>query len=331
MAFHIVQFGYGVLGTAYVEAFVAKGNKVTVIEADHAKVQAKKNQMSIYHLSDDLTHITNVDFVMLMICTPLKNGKLDMSYIFNSVPQVATILKNNPNALVLIRSTVCPKTTTMYRACLQRLLPTQRIDIGMQPEFLRAASSYEDALNPWYVVLGHDGLDKIQLDKFHALYTLYVPKEKITMMTIDEAEMMKIFHNSFNACKISFFNSCLMLCQSMNDKNGTNIDMNHIAQVMSHTCEGLLNPLYGTKAGHAYWGSCLPKDSAELQNLENEYGLKTSMFDAVVRVNDAMKEQNSMEILVGDFQVSSKFLNGEVKAHEQKPLVASVDGLKMIA
>lgn len=304
-SFHIVQFGYGVLGKAYVEAFKCKGNQVTVIEANKNMVDDYKDKINIYHMNDDLTNIKDVDFIMLMICTPLKEGKLDMSYLFSSVPNVATILNNNPNALLLIRSTVTPKTTEKYKNALKEILPNnQEVYIGMQPEFLRAASSYDDALNPWQVILGSDNLAQFQIDKFYKLYTQYVTMDRIDNLNIDEAEVMKIFHNSFNACKISFFNNCLMLCEKMNEKNGTNIDMNKIANIMVKTCEGLLNPRYGTKSGHAYWGTCLPKDSAELQNLEKIYDIKTGMFDAIVNVNETIKKQNNTEILVGDHHMS---------------------------
>ena len=303
-SFHIVQFGYGVLGKAYVEAFKTKGNRVSVVEANQSMVDSFKSTLDIYHMTDDLSHLQDVDFIMLMICTPLKDGKLDMSYIYSSVPNVATVLSNNPNALVLIRSTVSPNTTHMYKAELQKRLPSnQEVYIGMQPEFLRAASNYDDALNTWEVVIGHDNLPAHQLNKFHALYQQYVSRDKIDTLSIEEAELMKIFHNSFNACKISYFNSCMLLCEAMNAKNGTNINMNNIANVMVKTCEGLLNPRYGTKSGHAYWGTCLPKDSAELQHLEEQYGLSTKLFDSVVAVNEEIKHHNSTEILVGDFHM----------------------------
>lgn len=308
--FNIVQFGYGVLGKAYVEAFKSKGNHVSIVEANKELVTSYKDKLDIYHLTDDLSGISNVDFIMLMICTPLKDGKLDMSYIYNSVPQVATILKKNPTALVLIRSTVTPKTTVQYKAALHALLPSEQpVYIGMQPEFLRAASSYDDALNPWHVVLGHQDLPSDQIDKFYGLYTKYVTHDKITLLTVDEAELMKIFHNSYNACKISYFNNCLMLCNAMNKKNGTSIDMNNIAKVMVHTCEGLLNSRYGTKSGHAYWGTCLPKDSAELQSLESIYGLDTKFFDSIVNVNEAIKSHNDEVILDGDFHMPFDMLN----------------------
>jgi UDPglucose 6-dehydrogenase len=330
-SFHIVQFGYGVLGKAYVEAFKAKGNRVTVVEANQTMVNEYKGKLDILHMTEDLNHIRDVDFIMLMICTPLKDGKLDMSYIYSSIPNVGTILRNNPNALVLIRSTVSPGTTLMYKANLQGLLPSnQNVHIAMQPEFLRAASSYDDALNPWQVIIGHDNLDPVQIDKFRNLYKMYVPEDKIDELNIAEAELMKIFHNSFNACKISYFNSCLLLCDEMNKKNGTHIDMNKIATVMTKTCEGLLNPRYGTKAGHAYWGTCLPKDSAELQNLEDKYNMTTKLFDSVVQVNEAIKKQNDVEILVGDHHMSFKHLSNNVVAQGKASQKSNTNNIEQV-
>lgn len=314
--FHITQFGYGVLGSAYARAFQETGNRVTIVEANPRMVAENKGKIDIYHMSDDLSGITGVDVIPLMICTPLKDGKLDMSYIMSSVPNVATLLRNNPDALVLIRSTVTPGTTMAYKKALEELLPPgQDVYIGMQPEFLRAHSSYQDARNPWQVVLGHVDLPEFQLNKFKQLYLQYVSEDRISFLHLDEAEVMKIFHNSFNAAKISFFNNCKLLCDNMNKVNGTSIDMNKIASVMVKTCEGLLNPHYGTKAGHGYYGTCLPKDSAELQHLEHKYGVTTGLFDAVVKVNDEIVKSDEGEVLVGDHHMSfsNLFDNSAVK------------------
>jgi UDP-glucose 6-dehydrogenase len=99
--------GYGVLGKAYTQAFIAKGNKVSIIEANQEFVDLHRQELDIYHISENLSHLKNVDFITIMVCTPLdKEGRLNMNYLYSTLPNVSQILLNNPQALVLIRSTV---------------------------------------------------------------------------------------------------------------------------------------------------------------------------------------------------------------------------------
>lgn len=70
-----------------------------------------------------------------------------------------------------------------------------------------------------------------------------------------------------------------------------------------------MNPKYGLTPGHAYYGTCLPKDSAELAHMEKRLGLRCNMFQSVVDVNNVVKETDTEEVLDGDNQAGiSKFL-----------------------
>ena len=202
--------------------------------------------------------------------------------------------------MVIIRSTVPPLTCKDYKKALEQELnsPTQ---VLFQPEFLRACSAFDDAMNPWHVVIGRDATtDTTELKK---LYGMFIDPSKITEMSVEEAEFLKVMHNCFNANKISFFNSCHLLVNNINSRHSIDIDVNKITSTMVNTCEGLMNAKYGTKAGHAYYGTCLPKDSAELARLEKIYNLPTNLFQAVVDVNDVVKAMDKEEVLDGDFHV----------------------------
>jgi UDP-glucose 6-dehydrogenase len=94
--------------------------------------------------------------------------------------------------------------TRNYTKMLRELLPrTQAVHVCFQPEFLRAVSSFQDALNPWLVVLGSCiSLPKSYKDRFYDLYSQYVSRDKIVELSIEEAELHKIAHNCFNAAKV---------------------------------------------------------------------------------------------------------------------------------
>jgi nucleotide sugar dehydrogenase len=251
--FHVVQIGCGVVGYPYACAYRDAGNKVTAIEANPALIEKYKKELTIYHINDDLKSITDVDFILISINTPLKGHALDLSYLMSSVPNVATMLRNSPNALVVIRSTVPPMTCKEYKQKLEEELGCHA-HVLFQPEFLRAVTAYDDAMNPWHVVIGHD--KETDVSRLMELYMQFVPREKITLMSVEEAEFLKVMHNCFNANKISFFNSCLLLVNQINARHNLAIDVNNISRTMVHTCEGLRNPAYGTTAGAAYWGTC---------------------------------------------------------------------------
>lgn len=127
-------------------------------------------------------------------------------------------------------------------------------------------------------------------------------------MSVEEAEYLKMIHNSFNACKISFFNQCKLLIDAINERNGLDMNIDVISQCITKTCEGLMNPRYGTKAGHAYYNSCLPKDSAEFASLEEQYGLEAKLFRSVVDVNNIYKKLDKEEILHGDHHLDYTIL-----------------------
>jgi len=243
---------------------------------------------------------------MISILTPLVGEKLEMRYLFSSIPNVATLLKNSPEALVVIRSTVPPGTTKKYQADLETFMSdkgmSQKTTVLFQPEFLRAATAEKDAQNPWHIVLGAD--KRTDIKGLIELYCKFVLRERITVLSIEEAELMKMFHNSYNANKISWMNQGALMCEKINEELGSSVDANKIFGTMAKTCEGLINPLYGTKVMHAYYGTCLPKDSAELARLEKHYGLTVPLFKSVVDVNNVVKKRDKEEILTGDHHMS---------------------------
>lgn len=300
MSFSVVQIGCGVVGAGYLHAYSKVGFKVYGIEANKALVEKYRDIANMYHISDDMSNIKNVDAIMISILTPLKGKKLDMTYLWSSLNNVADILKRSPDAYVVVRSTVPPGTTRKYKADIEALTG-HPVRVLFQPEFLRDKSNVQDALNPWHVVIGRDNGEDVE--KFREIYRYYVDDRSITEMSVEEAEYLKIIHNSFNGAKISFFNQCKLLIDAINEREGLDMDINVISKCITKTCEGLMNPRYGTKAGHGYYGSCIPKDTAEFASLEEDYGLESRLFREVVVVNNIMVSKDEKPILHGDHQI----------------------------
>lgn len=68
----------------------------------------RTEDFDMYSITDDLSGLVNIDLIMISVCTPLKaeDGRLDMSYIYSTLENVAELVKNNPKSTVVIRSTV---------------------------------------------------------------------------------------------------------------------------------------------------------------------------------------------------------------------------------
>jgi len=303
---HVVQIGCGVVGGAYLEAYSQANVQVSGIEANRVIIEKfEKKGFRMYHISDNLDYLVKVDFIMISINTPLKGENLDLSYFYSSIPNVATILNNNRQAIVVLRSTIPPGTSAEYKRRLEEITKFET-NIVFQPEFLRAKSALDDACNPWSVVLGTS--NTYQVKKLIELYSIFINPENIQIMSVEEAELMKLFHNGYNACKISIFNQFNKLVEQINEKKNLNINIENITRSLPKTCEGLMNPYYGTKSGHAFYGICLPKDSAELASLEREYELTCNLFQTVVDVNKVFEKTDVVKFVDGDFQMDNKLL-----------------------
>jgi UDPglucose 6-dehydrogenase len=340
--FHIVQIGAGVVGGAYVKAYLAAGCKVSVIEMNKNILKEFKDLgVDTYHAGEDtesIKNISHVDFIMISINTPqVGEADINMTYLMSSIPNVINIVKLSPTTMVIIRSTIKPTISQQYKEAVE-LGTGFNVDLLFQPEFLRAVSAEADALHPWHVVLGtNKDLPTEKQQKLMDLYTKFVDDKNtditknadITGLNVEEAELLKIAHNCFNAMKISFFNQFFLLVEKINKEHGYDINMDKISATMVKTCEGLLNPKYGTKAGHGYYGTCLPKDSAALKGLEAKYNLEASLFGQCVHVNKVIMRSDTKEHLDGDHHMEfSKFKVNIIKPNKALASSAAASGVQ---
>jgi hypothetical protein len=78
----------------------------------------KSSGFEMYSISDDLSGLVGIDLIMISVCTPLRaeNGRLDMTYIYSTLGNVAVLVRNNPKSTVVIRSTVVSAQLMMQSA-----------------------------------------------------------------------------------------------------------------------------------------------------------------------------------------------------------------------
>jgi UDPglucose 6-dehydrogenase len=164
------------------------------------------------------------------------------------------LVANNYKGIVVIKSTIEPKTT-------YKLSKKYSLKFVHNPEFLSAATAFEDFDNQTHIVLGSGpGVSKQDLEYLKTIYEFGFPNAEFSLCTSDESESMKIFCNCFYSVKIQFFNELYLLCQKMD------CDYECVKNMMLKN--NWINPMHtkvpGPDGQLSYGGFCFTKDTCAL-------------------------------------------------------------------
>ncbi|HEV7570295.1 MAG TPA: nucleotide sugar dehydrogenase, partial [Thermoanaerobaculia bacterium] len=111
---------------------------------------------------------------------------------------------------------------------------------------------------------------------------------------VESAELIKYAANGFLATKISFINEVAQICERV----GGNVQ--DVALGMG--LDSRIGPKF-LQAGPGFGGSCFPKDSSAMATIARAYGYPFQIMEAVLRVNDDIKQRmvtKIVEALEGD-------------------------------
>lgn len=302
---NIVQIGCGVVGSANIKAYKFYGFKVFGLDVlPHIIKKMNNNGIETRNpLKDDITDLTDTSIILISVPTPLdlKTRRLSMRYVTSTLNTVAQLIEqSSKTVIVVMRSTIPPGTTTQFKKDLMKLTKTH-FYMAFQPEFLRAVTNETDAKFPWKVMFGYYKEDKEVYDRMrHMLLKFVEQKEKdLRIMNIYEAELHKVLHNYYNGMKISFSNAISGIVESINKQHNSDMDAQHIMDIVSSTAEGYLNPKYGTKVGKMWGGECLSKDIPELVGLVKEYECDERIISFIAgteEVNNWIDERTDLNI-----------------------------------
>ncbi len=282
--FNILIVGSGIVGQATGKGFARKGHSVDYVDIDANKVKQLTEQ-GLFAMQPDQVDWNRYDIVMLTVSTPSVNGRVKLDYIEDAALNVGRGLATSEKfAIVVVRSTVPPTTTEQrIRPILEKASgKTAGVGFGlaMNPEFLRQRSNVEDFERPWITVLGTS--DRLTAD---ILGNMYKPFGSLTVnCTPTEAEMIKYVNNIYNAVKISYFNEVNAICEQLG------IDGKLVGATVARSAESMWNPLYGTRGGVPYGGTCLPKDTVGFMAFCEDMGLEHMMLKATIAVNEQLAQ-----------------------------------------
>ena len=193
------------------------------------------------------------------------------------------LVKNNFNGILINKSTVEPGTTIQ----LSKQFPS--LKFIHNPEFLTAATAYEDFHNQKHIVLGKgptvtDNDVSFISDFYRRLY----PDAEISICSSTESESMKSFVNCFYAVKIQFFNELYLLCQKM----GCDYDVVKDLMLKNKWINPMHTNVPGTDGKLSYGGYCFPKDTnALLEHMKRE-GTFHGVLEATIEERNKMRSDH---------------------------------------
>ena len=294
--------GLGKLGYPMSLFLSSSGHKINCYDKDSSIYEKIKDSSYLVHeenLSDfkeynnNLFYFDNIQssfedtsISFITVPTPSKlDGSFSLDIIKLILDEIGIYLKKNKKVnypyLINICSTVSPY------SCENELIPylenkydlKEGVDFVLvyNPYFVALGSVVKALLNPDFVLIGSRNQENINnlLTIYNAIYSKDV---KFKILSLTEAEIAKIFVNTFLTLKISFANYIQLLTNEDKELSASKI-LDAIGED-KRVGKDFLQP------GLPYGGPCLPRDNHAVINFVNKLNIESPINKSAELVNN---------------------------------------------
>lgn len=271
-------------------------SKIPIYEPGLSDVVAQARGRNLFFSTNVEKAIDEAQMIFISVNTPTKNygiGKgmaADLKYIELCARQIAAVAKDDK--IVIEKSTLPVRTAEAIKSILDNNGNGVRFQILSNPEFLAEGTAVQDLLVPDRVLIGGDTTQQGEeaISALVAIYTNWVPKEKILTTNVWSSELSKLTANAFLAQRVSSINAMSELCER------TGADVTEVARAIG------MDSRIGSKflkASVGFGGSCFQKDILNLVYIAKTYGLNevADYWEQVIIMNDHQKRRFAQSIV----------------------------------
>lgn len=225
---------------------------------------------------------------------PEERVDFDYKYLVQCIEDLSKhVDENGEDKIVVIISTVLPGTVRKH------IFPvmSKRIKLCYNPFFIAMGTTIRDFLNPEFVLFGvHDENAAVKAEQFYK--TLH--NRPLYKTSIENAEAIKVFYNTFISSKISIANTIMEMSHKL-----PGCDCDEIMNALKMATDRLISSKYLT-GGMGDGGGCHPRDNIALSWLSRELDMSFDWFEA------AMIQREKQTDWLADLIINEKINNPEL-------------------